>query len=88
MREHFPDALALSFINNEFLIELPELPIKEYWMGLTNLPGRFWHTEVLLMYHNRFRITGQQNKRLKQSMPWTVDGQCDDSDCVTAQGNF
>jgi hypothetical protein len=88
-REHFPDALALSFVDHEILVELPEIPISEHGERLQKFPGRFGHDDgPSLFYYNGVRFTGQQNKRLKQPMPQTIGGQCDDTDYVAAQGHF
>ena len=80
MHEHFPEALALSFVNNEYLVELQELPMKEHIERLRNLSGLFQHYDMLLMYYNGLRITGQEHTRLKQPMPGSIDGQYDDTD--------
>lgn len=88
MRKGFPDALAISFISNEIFVELPELPANEHVERLKTCPGWFAHEGPSLFYHNGLRITGNQNKRLKQPMLETVDGQYDDSDYVAAQGSF
>jgi hypothetical protein len=89
MREHFPDAIALTSVDSELQIELPEIPASEHGERLQKFPGWFSHKDApRLLYHNGFLITGQQNKRLKQPMPQKVDGQYDDTDYVAAQGHF
>lgn len=88
LREHFPEAQAVSFINNEILVELPVLSASEHGERLQKLFGQFGHSRLSLFYHNGFRITGQQNRRLKQPMPQTNEGPCDDSDYVATRGNF
>ncbi|RFU35061.1 hypothetical protein B7463_g1299, partial [Scytalidium lignicola] len=62
VREHFPDALAISFIDNEILVELSELSVNEHIERLGTLPGRFRHTPVRILYRNGLRITGCQHK--------------------------
>lgn len=88
MREQFPDALGVSFLTNEFFIELPELPINEHIKRVRNLPGRFAHEAPLLKYHNGLRITGQEHKPLKTPNPEKIDGEYDDTDYVATHGYF
>ncbi|OBT74295.1 hypothetical protein VF21_07380 [Pseudogymnoascus sp. 05NY08] len=46
MNEHFPDALAISFVSHQILIELIEITFDEHCGRLANLPGGFWDTNL------------------------------------------
>lgn len=52
MNEHFPDALAISFVSHQILIELIEVTFDEHCRRLAYLPGGFWDTNVGLRYYN------------------------------------
>lgn len=66
MRVAFPDALAISYISNEILVELPELPRNEHAERLQTKPGWFAHEGPMLFYCNGLRIAVQTNKQLGQ----------------------
>ncbi|OBT77299.1 hypothetical protein VF21_03449 [Pseudogymnoascus sp. 05NY08] len=64
MRGGFPEALAVSFIDNEIFVELPELPRLEHAERLQRCPGWFAHEGPKLFYYNGLRIKTQRNKEV------------------------
>jgi hypothetical protein len=50
--EYFPTALALSFINDHILIELPETSPGDHEVRLEGLACGFWHGGPALFYYN------------------------------------
>ncbi|OBT94543.2 hypothetical protein VE01_07959 [Pseudogymnoascus verrucosus] len=64
MREGFPDALAVSFIDNEIFVELPELSRYEHAERLKRCPGWFAHEGPKLFYYNGIRIKTQRSKEV------------------------
>lgn len=52
MKEHFPDALAISFISHQILIELIQVTDEEHWRRVNSLPRGFFDTDVALRYYN------------------------------------
>jgi hypothetical protein len=87
MDRHFPYALAVSYLIDMILIELPEVPLSEHCQRLQELPGYFEHEGPALRYTNGLR-SSREHKRLIQPEPETLNGQCDDSDYVAADGYF
>lgn len=87
MHQHFPNALAVSYISHRIVVELEETSIEEYIKRLKSLPNAIAGTEVGLRYYNGL-INGQEMKREKQPDPTHVDGDCDDIDYIQPQGCF
>ncbi|OBT47138.1 hypothetical protein VE00_03120 [Pseudogymnoascus sp. WSF 3629] len=80
--EGFPDALAVSFIDNQIFVELPELPRNEHAKRLQRCPGWFAHDGLKLFYYNGLRITTQRNKELGQSRTQGREGKLLHSDML------
>lgn len=87
MHQHFPDALAVSYISHQIVVELEETSLEQYIKRLRLLPNSIMGTEVGLRYHNGL-INGQEMKREKQPDPTHVDGDCDDTDYIQSHGCF
>ncbi|KFY72665.1 hypothetical protein V499_07206 [Pseudogymnoascus sp. VKM F-103] len=66
MRRGFPDALAVSFIDNQIFVELPELPGHEHAERLRRCPGWFAHEGPKLFYYNGLRIKTQRNGEVER----------------------
>ncbi|OBT49394.1 hypothetical protein VE00_00474 [Pseudogymnoascus sp. WSF 3629] len=47
MNDYFPDALAISFISHQILIELIEVTFEEHYRRLAHLPTGFWDTTTI-----------------------------------------
>lgn len=86
MNQHFPQALAISFINHRIVVELEEVSPEEHWKRLGSLPCEISET-VALRYHNGL-IHGQELKRSKEPNPTKFDGQYDDTDYAKTGGCF
>lgn len=82
MSEGFPDALAVSFIDNQIFVELPELPRNEHAKRLQTYPGWFAHDGPKLFYHNGLRIKTQRNKELGLSRMQGREGKLLHSDML------
>jgi hypothetical protein len=52
MKQHFWDALAISYIDHQIVVELKEIADEEYKKRLGSLPHAIAKTEVGLRYHN------------------------------------
>jgi hypothetical protein len=52
MDEHFPKAVAISYINNSIVVELKEVAFEERKERLNSLPHRIAEVDVGLRYHN------------------------------------
>jgi len=87
MDRYFPYALAVSYLIDMILIELPEVPLSEHCQRLQELPGYFEHEGPALRYTNGLR-SSREHKRFIQPEPGTLNGQCDDSDYVAENGYF
>ncbi|OBT96851.1 hypothetical protein VE01_05537 [Pseudogymnoascus verrucosus] len=86
MNEHFPDALAISFISHQILIELIEVTFEEHRRRLEYLPGGVWDTNFGLRYYNG-PIHGPGVKRPEPNMDRFHD-EYDDTDYLKSQGYF
>ncbi|KAH8598570.1 hypothetical protein B0O99DRAFT_615428 [Bisporella sp. PMI_857] len=88
----FTNALSITFLDDTYIIELPEQAEEDYLKHIKQLPGCFMHhPSPDLRYFNGRRgqleySTGTH--RLKQPQPATVDGQCDDTDYAAERGCF
>jgi hypothetical protein len=69
------------------VIELPKVLLSEHCQRLQELLGYFEHEGPALRYTNGLR-SSREHKRLTQPEPGTLNGQCDDSDDVAANGYF
>ena len=87
MNQHFPEALAISYINHRIVVEFKEINDEQHKKRLDSLPRAISKTEVALRYHNG-PIHGQELKRLKEPNPTKFDGQYDDTDYVKTHGCF
>jgi hypothetical protein len=87
MDQHFPEALAISYINHRIVVELKEINYEQHKKRLESYPRAISKTEVALRYHNG-PIHGQELKRLKEPNPTKFDGQYDDTDYVKTHGCF
>ena len=81
MDQHFPEALAISYISHRIVVEFKELNFKQHRKRLESLPRAIGDTEVALRYYNG-PIHEQELKRLKEPNPTKFDGQYDDTDYV------
>lgn len=88
MYRFFPDALAVSYIDNGVSVELPQMSAEDHVKRLDKLPYRFWHEGPSLLYFNGLRAMWQEHKRSKKPKPETIDGDFDDTDYVATQGCF
>jgi hypothetical protein len=87
MKNHFPDALAVSYINFQLFVELEEVDLDEHIKRLEFLPQEIADCEVALRYHNG-SLNGRELKRLKEPNPTMLDGDYDDTDYVKDHGCF
>lgn len=51
-RQHFPHALAISYIHPIIVVELPPTTIEQYMQRFVSLSTAFSETDVGLRYHN------------------------------------
>lgn len=72
MNRHFPEALAISYINHRIVVEFMEINNEQHKKRLQSLPYAISETEVALRYHNG-PIHGQELKRLKKPNPIEFD---------------
>ena len=68
MNLHFPEALAISYINFYIVVEFKKVDDEQHNKRLETLPHAIARVEVALRYHNGL-IHGQELKRLKQPGP-------------------
>lgn len=87
MDQHFPEALAISFLTNTIVVELKHLTDAEHMERCLHFPQLFAGTDVCLRYHNGPLHT-QEPKRSKEPDPTKLDGQYDDTDYVKERGCF
>jgi hypothetical protein len=87
MNQHFPEALAISYINHRIIVEFKKINDEQHQKRLHSLPRAISKTEVALRYHNG-PIHGQELKGLKEPNPTKFDGQYDDTDYVKTCGCF
>ncbi|OBT65830.1 hypothetical protein VE03_05439 [Pseudogymnoascus sp. 23342-1-I1] len=80
MHGGFPDTLAISFINNDIIVALPELPLIEHAKRLQTQPGWFAHNKQKLFYQNGLQTTAHSNKQLGQPRPRVGEGKLLQSD--------
>jgi hypothetical protein len=62
MNQHFPEALAISYIDHRIVVELKEINDEQHKTRLDSLPRAILNTEVALRYNNG-PIHGQQVER-------------------------
>jgi hypothetical protein len=86
MNDYFPDALAISFISHQILIELIEVTFEEHYRRLAHLPTGFWDTNVGLRYYNG-PIHGPGVTRPKPNTDRFRD-EYDGTDYLKSQGCF
>jgi len=86
--QHFPDAVAISFISQYLIVEFAE-ESRESWYGrLEKLPTGFHDVGIALSYSNGNLITQELN-RLGNPKPGVLANfEGDDSDYVANQGCF
>ena len=87
MNQHFPEALAISYINHRIVVEFKEINDEQHKKRLDSLPRAISKTDVALRYHNG-AIHGQELKRLKEPNPTKFDDQYDETDYVKTHGCF
>ena len=61
MNQHFPEALAISYINHRIIMEFKKINDEQHQKRLDSLPRAISKTEVALRYHNG-PIHGQELK--------------------------
>ena len=92
---YFPEAVAISYIYNQVIIELRLTSDKKYKYQLKSLPYQFalpldiidtddW---IQLRYHNG-PIHGEEFQRSRKPDPTNIDGPYDDTDYIQARGYF
>lgn len=70
LRQHFPDALAISYIKYRIIVELEETSPREYEKRLALLPNAIIETEVGIRYnYGLIVINGKEMRLLKQPDP-------------------
>ena len=69
MCKALPAALAVSCIDNQIFVELPQLPRSEHVKRLGCYPGWFAHNGgPKLFYYNRMRVRTKLDRGLRRSM--------------------
>jgi hypothetical protein len=87
MNQHFPEALAISYINYRIIVEFEKIDDEQHKKRLDSLPRAISNTEVALRYHNG-PVHGPELKCLEDSNPTKFDGQYNDTDYVKTRGCF
>jgi hypothetical protein len=87
MAWHYPDAIAISYVNDRIIVEFPERPWEDFVKKLGSLPGDIAYNEVQLQFHNG-PIHTQELARVKEPKPQTLNGEFDDTDYVQKSGGF
>jgi len=93
MNQHFPEALAISYINHWIVVEFKEINDEQHKKRLGSLPHAISKAGLALRYQSYYNgliqwIHGQELKRLKEPNPTKFDGQYDHTDYLKTHGRF